>query len=261
MNQERARTWAIGLGFLLIGTFGAFLLGRLAANSLVLPVKLTGREARQAPDLVGTRLEEARRKAEDAGAGLDVLGLAFGTEVDSGEVFFQYPPPGLAVEGGKPIEVLVSAGSGSRRVPDVVELPETSALALLEAAGVRLAHIRRVAQGGFEKGLVIATEPPGGALLGADDSLVVLISLGGVTVEVPNVIGKSLQEAGTILEEAQLRIGEARLTGEGAPDGAAESSGSAIVIMQDPPAGGLANAGTAVSLRLRERPSGAPEPE
>ncbi len=61
MNQERARTWAVGLGLLLLGTLGAWALGREAADLLLLPATLTRESRPEVPDLVGEELEGARR--------------------------------------------------------------------------------------------------------------------------------------------------------------------------------------------------------
>jgi serine/threonine-protein kinase len=237
---------------LAIGTGGAYALGRLAATSLLLPGGLSGSSVEQAPNLVGRDLDEARRKTEGVAGGLDVLGEAYAGEVDSGKVLFQYPPDGLPLEPGKPIEVIVSAGPGARRMPDVAGLPQSSALELLGQAGVKTPHVVTVAEPGAEQGSVVFTEPPAGAPLAETDSVVVGVSRGGNIIEVPNLAGKTPEEAGIILQGAQLRIGETAFAeGEDSP-------GELVVVGQDPPAGGLAASGSAVNLRLG-RSSGGPE--
>ena len=253
MNAARLRTWAVGLAFLVIGTLGGFVVGRLAAGSLLLPAKLTGADVPHAPDLVGSALEDAREKAAGAGTELDVLGLAYTADADSGEIIFQYPPEGLPLEGEAPIEVLVSAGPGTRRVPDLVGLPRGSALALLRAAGIPVARVESVAEAGLEKGTVIRTEPPAGSALAAGDSVVVAVSRETAVVEVPDLRGKTLAEAGEILRGANLRVGETTLVGAGS---SGETGAEAAVVGQDPPAGGLAHSGTAVELRLSDKPGG-----
>lgn len=245
MNQERARTWAVGLGLLLLGTLGAWALGREAADLLLLPATLTRENRPEVPDLVGEELEEARRRAEGAGTALDVLGIAYGDDVDSGEVLVQFPPEGFALEEGRPIEVLVGAGPGRRRIPDLAGLPEASARALLRQAGIPVRGLREVEESGFERGVVAASEPPAGAPLAPDDSVVLAISRGSATVEVPSVIGMPAAEAAATLERAQLRAGEAT-----SAQGDREEGAEAVVVEQDPPAGGLARAGSPVALRL-----------
>jgi serine/threonine-protein kinase len=233
----------------LIGTLGAYVLGRLAAHSLLFPTRLARADVEHAPDLVGRELEEARAKAQSAAGGLDVLGLAYSAEVDSDAVLFQYPAAGMPVEPGKPIEVVVSAGAGSRRMPDVTGLPDSTALAVLRSAGAGGARVRSVAEPGTEKGTVVFTEPAAGAPLAGQDPVVVGVSRGGDIIEVPNLAGKTADEATRILEGAQLRVGRTELTGSG------EGPGELVVVGQDPPAGGLAASGSAVDLRLGRAPA------
>ena len=244
MNEARFRTWTVGLAVLVIGTLGAFIVGRLAANFFLLPATLTRESRSDVPDLVGRELEDAREEVEDAGAALDVLGLVYSAEADSGAVVFQYPPQGLPLEKGKPVEVIVAAGQGERRMPDLVELPEASALAMLETAGIPVAGVRGAVHEGFEKGTVISTDPPAGAPLGAQDSVVVVVSRGDAIVEVPSLIGKSPEEAAAMLQGAHLRVGETTFA---EPAG---GGGAVVVLGQDPPAGGLARTGAAVNLHL-----------
>ncbi len=243
-GAHRLRVWAVGVGLLLVGTLGAYLLGRLAAHTLFLPAALSRPAVEQAPDLVGRELGEARREVEGAPGGLDVLGVAYATEVDSGKVLFQYPPEGLPLESGKPIEVIVSAGPGRRRMPDVAGLSEKAAVGLLERAGIHAPRVVMVAERGAEQGTVVFTRPEAGAPLADADSVLVGVSRGGDVIEVPNLAGKTPEEAGVILEGAQLSVGRTTFAeGEDSP-------GALVVVGQDPPAGGLATSGSAVNLRL-----------
>jgi beta-lactam-binding protein with PASTA domain len=92
------------------------------------------------------------------------------------------------------------------------------------------------------------------------DSLVLAVSRGGTVVEVPDLVGKSAEEARAVLRSVGLsprwRRAEAG-AGEGAPaDTAAADRAAApegVVLAQDPPGGGLARTGGTVVLRLGAR--------
>lgn len=259
-SHVRARTWAVGLAFLVAATGGAFALGRLVADAVLLPATLAREGSPDVPDLVGRDVAEARRRASDAGVGLDVLGVAYSDRVDSGEVLVQYPAEGLALESGKPIEVLISAGPARMLVPDVQGLTQTAAVAMLRTAGIRVTGVRRVAGEGVEAGAVVATVPPVGTPLEEGDSLVLAVSRGGTVVEVPDLVGKSAEEAGAVLRSVGLRPawrGADRRAGDAAPADTAVADGGAaperVVVAQDPPGGGLAQTGGAVVLRLGAR--------
>ena len=247
MKGARARIWTVGVALLAMATVGAFVLGHMAADVLLLPATLTREGRREVPDLVGRSVESARERAEDAGSAVDLLGLAYSAERDSGEVLFQYPLAGMPLEPGQPVEVVVSAGRGGRRVPDVRELSERSAREVLQVAGIPVAGVAPVAEEGFEEGMVVSTEPPAGARVARGDSVVLRVNRGVAIVEVPELIGKRQEEAGEILQDANLRVGRTTFEEQ-------EPAGSVIVLRQDPPAGGLARAGAAVDLHLGSAP-------
>jgi beta-lactam-binding protein with PASTA domain len=96
---------------------------------------------------------------------------------------------------------------------------------------------------------VVDTDPPAGAVLESGDSVLVSVSRGGDIVEVPSLIGKTLEEAGTLLRGVQLEIGETTFAEE-----SGTGTGDAVVVGQDPPSGGLARSGTAVNVRLGQAP-------
>jgi serine/threonine-protein kinase len=256
----RARTWAVGIAFLVAATGGAFALGRLVADAVLLPATLAREGAPEVPDLVGRPLEEARRRAEDAGVGLDVLGVAYSDRVDSGEVLVQHPAEDLALEPGKPIEVLISAGPGGMRVPDVRGLSQAAAVEMLRIAGIPVAGVRRAAGDGIEAGSVVSTAPPIGAAIEPGDSLTLAVSRGGTVVEVPDLVGKTADEARAVLRSVGLaprwRPAGPEESDGGAGDGDAAPRGDVpdgVVLAQDPPGGGLARTGGSVTLRIGPR--------
>jgi beta-lactam-binding protein with PASTA domain len=254
-RQARLRVWSVGLTLLLLGTLGAFALGRMAARGLLIPATITREAPPEAPDLIGRDLQEARERSPN----LDVLGSAFSASVDSGEVMFQYPPPGITIEGEKPVEVILSAGPGAQRVPDLKGLPQAQALEILQKGGLSATRITRVAEGGYEEGAVVATIPPAGSRIEPGDSLVLAVSSGGAIVEVPDLIGKIESEAELVLRSAQLATGTIELA-----DSLAGPRDSLVVVAQDPPPGRLARSGTAVNMRLASDSRGAapaPQPE
>lgn len=258
MSEDRLRTWTIGIAFLLVGTLGAFLLGQVVANLLLVPARLTRAHVRRAPGLVGVELEQARERARGVEAGLDVLGIAHGADVDSGEVLFQFPPEGMPLEPGKPVEVIVSAGAGVKRVPDLAGFTRASAVRVLRTAGISVGGSLAVSGEGFEKGTVVRSSPPAGTPVAEGDSVVLLVSRGESVVEVPNLIGETAEEAAKLLHAVQLEVGETTFGGSGA-GGAA--SAEPVVVGQDPAAGALAPAGAPVDLRLDQAPGSGGETE
>jgi beta-lactam-binding protein with PASTA domain len=95
-------------------------------------------------------------------------------------------------------------------VPDVVGLDVRDAQRRLENAGL----VPRVAQGEHsievDEGVVLDIRPDEGTTVDEGSRVVLVPSAGPPPVRVPNVVGKTLERARTLLRDADLRLGEVR---------------------------------------------------
>ncbi|HEU4462459.1 MAG TPA: PASTA domain-containing protein, partial [Solirubrobacterales bacterium] len=136
------------------------------------------------------------------------------------------------------VDLTISAGPGSGEVPSTAGLSEEEATEKLEEAGFE-AGVQRVNSNTVEEGLVVRSEPGGGATATKGSTVTLFVSRGPKLTKVPVLVGS---QRGAAVE---------RLRGRGLEPSVSEeesSSPKGQVISQSPDAGGEVEAGSTVSL-------------
>lgn len=201
-------------------------------ESLVVVPDVTGRDTGHA-ELVLTHagLTEGRVEAVTA-------------ESAPGLVLRQVPPAGTRVPPGTAIGLQVAAPPSRVGVPQVVGLPESKAVHLIEAAGllaVPITHSSRPS-GNHQ---VVTQRPEAGSMVarGSAVALDVAVPLPPpARVIVPHVEGRTPTEADAILENVELHLGNVVVI---------ETTATANrVLRQAPPADAVVDTGTDVSLTV-----------
>ncbi|MPZ51490.1 MAG: Stk1 family PASTA domain-containing Ser/Thr kinase [Acidimicrobiia bacterium] len=131
-------------------------------------------------------------------------------------------------------------------VPDVIGEPQNEASATIQDAGFNIT-IETENAPDSEPGLVIRTEPPPNSEATADTVVVLVVSLGEETVDVPNLVGQTRQDAEQLLSDAGLVVGQ--VTERSDPDRPAGE-----VVEQDPAAGSPANPESEVNFVVSTGP-------
>jgi serine/threonine-protein kinase len=93
-------------------------------------------------------------------------------------------------------------------VPTVVGLPQAEAQRRLETAG----FVVRFGEGRYTmaepEGIVLRIQPPQGTTLEEGDRVTLIVSLGPPPVDVPDLVGMTVEQAKTVLKDAKLRLGD-----------------------------------------------------
>jgi beta-lactam-binding protein with PASTA domain len=205
--------------------------------------------ALKVPQVTGLPEPEARSVLEDIG--LQVQPRREASEaIVAGNATRTDPPAGTEVERDAPVVLFVSSGPASQpvRVPDVRGESRASAVALLRAAGLRVAAARTEPSQDVAAGAAIRTEPPAETEVerGADVTLLVSSGPAPGPARVPDVAGLPAAEA----EEAIQRVDLATTTTAEASDTVAEGT----VIRTDPVAGTSLETGSEVRLIVSSGP-------
>ena len=132
-------------------------------------------------------------------------------------------------------------------MPRLLDRPEAEAGAILGRLGLKVGQ--RLSQRAPDRvGLVISQEPAAGTPItsGTSVSLVIGTAEEGDTVTVPDVVGRTVQEAEKVLKDAGLTLGQRREK-PAAPPGA--------VLDQAPPAGTRVAPGSAVAVVVAVAPA------
>lgn len=239
-SPRRAALAALGLAF------AGFWIGYAISVLAVFPTEGTPGDLVSVPDLVGRDAEEARSVLEERRLEYVEAEALHHPTAPADEVIAQDPLARQLLRRGGSVEVTVSRGSEERPVPDVVGLRETQAIVVLEQSGFR-PQLRTV-DAEVDVGQVVGVRPEPGDRLRIPAEVVLLVSAGPRVVVVPNLVTRSLAEAGATLERLGLRLGRvvADSTGDAAPG---------TVLAQNPLPGTTVSRGDSISVAVA-----APEP-
>jgi len=161
----------------------------------------------------------------------------FNDNVPKGAVASLNPGPGSQLDIGAIVVVQLSKGAAPKPVPNVVGQQHNDAFAALTQAGFQPFDEPGTFSGNAPPGTVVATTPPAGTIIqpGGDKRVGVQVSNG---VQVPNLVGQSVQNAVQTLQQLGL---QAQVQSLG-------NDGNAQVFGQSPPAGTVVQPGSTVSL-------------
>lgn len=130
-------------------------------------------------------------------------------DVDQGNIFDQKPQANQKfIKGQDKMELKVSAGSATNKLPDITGMSKAEAESVLKEAGYHVAFIEE-ASNNTDKDHVIRTVPVAGSVLPQGESVNVYISTGKSTTLVPGLVGYSWADALDLLRSANLTLGSA----------------------------------------------------
>lgn len=199
------------------------------------------------PNLVGLTLEEAQKQADALGLRVVQGGASeISGKYEKGLVIRQDPEEGAEVEGGATIKVWLSAGRKTARVPNVVGQQQDAAVQAIEEAGFT-ADVQPESSMDRPAGEVIRQDPTGDneAAVGSRVTLYVSSGPPAGQVEVPDVVGKTEEDAIGALQTAKLIAKVQPVTSE-RPKG--------VVVSQSPKAGMKIAEGSFVTIEVSSGP-------
>lgn len=210
-------------------------------NQEVIAVVSRGVEQKKVPDVVGKTQEDATKAITDAGLTLGAITQEYSSSVASGQVVSSDPAAGTSVAHSSAVAIVISRGRQTATVPDVTGMNVDQARTTLEAAGLKLGTQTQAFSDSAALGTVVSSNPAAGANgVYNGDSVAVTVSKGPENVTVPDVNGKSEEEAKKALEDLGLKAEiNKRL---GGPFGTARST--------DPAAGTSVKAGSSIKINI-----------
>ncbi len=155
-----------------------------------------------APDVIGLTREEAATYAKRNGLNLQEKEQSHAT-IPAGSVIDQLPEPETSMRKGDSLLITVSTGPQSNIMPSMVGRTYEEATATLQELDFTVVVIRTTSS--EPQGKVLAQSPEAGGSYAVGQSVELTIS-GGSTL-VPEVTGKSPEEAASLLAESNLTLG------------------------------------------------------
>lgn len=182
---------------------------RIRKNDSVSLTVSDGPDTVKLPDVTGYRLDKARTLLEDEGLEPGMVTREFSDEVAKGFVISTKPRSGTTVRAGSAVALVVSKGSPID-VPDVTGDALDDARAELEGAGLKVKVADERVNSEYDSGQVARQTPEPGGRAAEGDTVTLTVSKGPRMIEVPDVVGDSVDDAKRKLEDAGFDVDEDR---------------------------------------------------
>jgi beta-lactam-binding protein with PASTA domain len=211
----------------------------LVIAAIVLVANLFGGGS-EVPNLAGLSLSDATTTLDKAG--LELGEVVYTTELPAGakdgEVVGQLPPAGEQVDKGTKVDVIVARSAQTATVPNVVGMTSDEAAKSLSDAGFTAKPVS--VESDADKGTVVDQSPKAGATAATGSEVTVMVSAGKQQTLVPNVVGKTEEDATSTLTAAGYKAQTKSEYNEKVEKG--------LVASQSPAGGTAADAGTTVTI-------------
>jgi serine/threonine-protein kinase len=229
----------------LIAAVGGFLLAYLVVFFFFFPAEVIPDDG-ILPNVVGATFEDASARLQKAGFPSQQGESRYTKNSPPNIVLQEDPPAGSRQKRGTTVVLALSAGQKSAEVPVTTNMSQQQARIAIENTGLIMGTVTEQI-GDQPRGLVIASSPPAGTTVQLPGTVDVVLSKGPATVQLPDLYGRSVGEARSMIEQLGLRVaGISRDTSSIQPEN--------TVIKQFPAAGQSIAAGGPVSLTVSHFP-------
>ena len=170
---------------------------------------LTGGTRRlSVPEVVNTNLDAATARLENMGLSLEVAEKVYDDNTLPGTIVEQKPQEGTQVKNGETVSVVVCLGPESAAVPDLDGMTQEEAANALAPLGLHVGVVTHRQDSDAPRGTVIEQYPEQGEVLENGGTVDLTLSDQPLMRDVPNVLGKTLEETRQRLKEYDLQLGD-----------------------------------------------------
>lgn len=204
------------------------------------------------PNFVGRTFEEAQALAQKTGLEIARGEDVYSPDQEEGKITSQNPTADSVVSPGKLITVYVSKGKKDGVVPKIVGKDYKEASEYLKTFGFELGIVKTESST-LPENVIIEQSVEEGSTASKGTKIDVTVSdgKGKETVKMPNLIGKTPDEANAIIDTEGLKLGDATYE-------ETTTTAQNLIFWQQYPEGTELEKGTAVSYKVSkgEKPSG-----
>jgi serine/threonine-protein kinase len=170
------------------------------------------------------------------------------SDVEEGEVIETDPPVGQRVDEGSTVNLVVSSGPDTVEVPNLAGYTYDRAKEALQGLGLKVD--KQMQDSDEPRDQVLNTDPFSGSEVEAGSTVALIVSKGQVTV--PNLVGRNLDDAKTMLDDLGLTYDNVI-----EDPNATEEAG--IVTRQSTSSGEKVSPGSNIQLTVSSKPDTPPE--
>lgn len=223
---------------------GLILLFALSLGGTLLVLNITNPPEVEMPNVVGLSKEEAQAEIETAKLVFEVEKEEYNKDVPEGFVISQdptYMEKYNKVKQGSTVKVVISKGQEKTTVPKVVGMEKDKAIKALEDAKLKVEVIEETSKK-VQEGYVISQETDPDTDAFAGDTVIIHVSTGVEKATVPDVVGKTQDEAKKTLEAQGFVV-----TVTNAED---SSKASGVVLKQSLDSGKSVEKGSSITITV-----------
>ena len=225
--------------------FSLFLVVAGVMGYLTLRMIVRSEDVVVVPDLVGKDVVYALEMLTGLGLNTKVAGFEYRADIPKNHVAHQEPSPGAEVKRDRDVRIMVSKGSQTVVVPNLVGMDVREANIIMEENGLASGAVSRTHSEQAARGEVISQAPAPGGIVKREDMIDLLVSLGRwpLRFKMPYLEGLVPEDAILILERSQLNLGQiGYVQRTDRPKG--------VVVEQAPSSGHAVDSGTLVNLTV-----------
>ncbi|AYD40018.1 Stk1 family PASTA domain-containing Ser/Thr kinase [Clostridium fermenticellae] len=165
------------------------------------------------PNVVGMKQNDAKKAIEDKKLKFVLAGKEKSSQPE-GTVIKTYPSSGTKVKANSEVRVSVSSGQDNLSVPNVVGVDLGSAKDIITSSGLKVGSITYKYSDSTQSGYVISQSPESDSNATSDTEVSIVVSRGPQikNVTVPDVTGKGVDEAASILYGSGFKVSKSAIT-------------------------------------------------
>lgn len=188
--------------------FFSFVVLFVVLDKVILPFYVSSEEI-SIPSVIGKTESEAVNILESKNFEVIIADTTYGNEIPAGKIFMQRPEAGKIVKSGRTVYLFVSGGEKIVNVPVLKGKSVIDSKFALERVGLKLGKIEYL-QSNYPKDMVFDQQYVEGTKLKRGSYVNIFVSSGNLSgrIIVPDLVGKSLNEARQILSDSTLQVGK-----------------------------------------------------
>ena len=181
-------------------------------NNLVMPLVIRHGSEFPLMDITGKSQAEATSILDEVGLGIEISAQEFRSDKPAGTVISQYPAPGIKVKSGRTVKVSISSGAKDIIIPALAGFTIRQAKLNIEASGLILGDIAWTYSDSLPESVVVFSYPSAGANIPVGSAVNLMVNRGQLqgTILMPDLVGKTLDEARKIIDDVRLKLGQVR---------------------------------------------------
>jgi len=161
------------------------------------------------PNVVGYQMQDAEHVLDLVGLGIVVTSEEYHADKEEGTVLSQYPLAGTNVKSGRIVKVTTSIGQKSVEIPPLAGFSVRQAKLNIEGSGLILGDIAWTFSDSLPERVVVFSYPSSGTEIPHGSQVNLMVNRGRLSgiVFMPKLVGRSLDEARSLIDGAELKIG------------------------------------------------------